>query len=291
MIPTRDFQILLLVALYDTLIRSQITRLLPDLFQGAHPDRITRKRLGVLTHLDLLNVTTMRTVNPSVQAGVSAPVFFMSAKGNAFLAQETGDERYFLCNTTTPHHLYLYHFIAVAETHMILRKACDLLGDVSVAEWIGERSIANPNEKDPAKRFRLYTRFHEKLCCVPDAGFLLKKGDFAKAFFLEQDRDTTKSAERVAAQKCGGYAALAENQLHLKRLFPAATWPRFNALMIAPTPRRRDALRKAINTKPGAGLWKFAALTELTPESFLTGSIWYKCGNDTPSSLLLKEGQ
>src|SRR6185295_7470374 len=123
-----------------------------------------RKRINVLTDLGLLDYTTMRTVNPAVNAGVSAPVYFMSAKGAEFLAQETGENAYKLCNTSVPHHLYLYHFIAVAETHMMLRRACGILGDVEVAEWVGERSIANPGERDPDKRYRLYTRFDEKLC-------------------------------------------------------------------------------------------------------------------------------
>ncbi len=290
MVPARDFSVLLSVALYDEMTRAQVQRLhFPDDKDG----RITRKRLTVLhEEVGLLNRTNMRTVNPAVNAGVGAPCYYLSAKGAEFLAQETEDPAYKLCNTTTPHHLYLYHylyhFIAVTETQMMLRRACELAGDVEVAEWLGERSLKDPREKDPAKRYRLYHRFHEKLCCVPDAGFLLRKGEFRKVYYLEQDRDTTKSAERVASQKAGGFAALAEQQIHLTKHFPAATWKNFNVLCVTPTPRRRDALRKAVSKQPLGMMWKFASLTDLKPETFLTGPVWFKGDGKEGESLLQK---
>ena len=51
-------------------------------------------------------------------------------------------------------------------------------------------------------------------------------------------------------------------------------------LLVAPTARRRDALRKAIAGKPGAELWKFVATTDLTPGSFLNEPIIYACHGD-----------
>ncbi len=289
-IPHRDLEFMRSVARYDTLTRSQITNLHLDLLPGAQRDRVTRRRLGILVDDGMLNVTTMRTVSAQVNFGLSSPVYYMSARGAEYLAETTGENTFRLCNTTTPHHLYLYHFLAVADTHILLRRACKLLGNVEVAEWIGERAIANPSEKANAeKRYRLYVRFNEKLVCVPDAGFLLQKGDFSKVFYLEQDRDSTKNAERVAAQKCNGYAALAEREVHLKRHFPAASWKNFNVLCIAPTPRRRDNLRKAIISKPLGGRWKFASLSDLRPETFLSEPVWYQGESDTPGSLLVKE--
>ena len=51
--------------------------------------------------------------------------------------------------------------------------------------------------------------------CAPDAAFLLQNGGFRKAFYIEQDRHTTESSDRVAAQKCHGYAGLFEKRLHI----------------------------------------------------------------------------
>ena len=54
-----------------------------------------------------------------------------------------------------------------------------------------------------------------------DGRFLISKEGFRKAFYLELDRDTTREASRVAAQKTPGYAMLAEVNGHLRH-FPTA---------------------------------------------------------------------
>src|SRR5207237_793739 len=115
-----------------------------------------------------------------------------------------------------PNWQHLYHWVAVADTHILLDQAAERTPGVSVDEWLGEWSVANPSAVAPEKRFRLYTLLREtpRLVCAPDAAFLLAKGGFRKVFYLEQDRDTTKSAERVAVSKCQGYAELAERSLH-----------------------------------------------------------------------------
>ena len=215
MLPARDIQILRSVAHYDTLTRAQITRLH---FPG-DDGRITRKRLKVVLDLGLVNQSTMRVVNPAVSGGTSAPVYYPSAAGMAFLneGREEGQSR-LLLNTTTPNWMFLYHFVAVAETHIALDAAAGLRPDVSVVQWHGERSLLDPKASDPEKKFQLYECVSDvgkpRVVCVPDAGFLLDRGGHRKVFLLEQDRDTTKSAERVAASKCGGYAGLYAKQLH-----------------------------------------------------------------------------
>jgi hypothetical protein len=79
---------------------------------------------------------------------------------------------------------------------------------------------------------------------------------------------------------------MAERQLHWRH-FPTATIDTFSVLMIAPTARRRDALRKAIKDKPGAVLWKFACAQDVTPENFLRAPIWFPCDGD-PGPLVKK---
>jgi hypothetical protein len=299
MLQDRDLDILASVARYYTLTRLQINRLhLPADFDG----RLTRRRLMVLHGDGLINRTHMQVSNPS--AGAPAYVYYPSAKGCAFLAQELDDESYQRACTLTPNWMYLYHWVEVAQTQIVLDQAVARLNGVkldrwlvgrspfndgvTVDEWLSEWSVANPDEKEPEKRYRLYTKLGPKLVCVPDAAFLLQKDGFRKAFYLEQDRDTTKNAERVAAQKCHGYAGLVERRVHLERHFPTANVERFTVLFVVPTVRRRDALRKAFAGKPAAWLYKFAAQTELFPETFLTGAIWHPCdGEPTP---LIQDG-
>ena len=75
-----------------------------------------------------------------------------------------------------------------------------------------------------------------------------------------------------------------EKRLHL-RLFPSATVEKFTVLVVAPTRKRINALRKSFSTKPACYLYKFASLEDLTEKTFLTGNIWYPCIGDEPGPL------
>lgn len=283
MLQLRDIEVLVSVARYYTLTRGQINRLH---FPNDHDGRITRKRLNLLHGQDLINRTNMQVVNPSM--GAPAYVYYPSANGCAFLCQELKDDRYRLACTLTPNWMYLYHWVEVAQTHIVLDKAIALLPDVSLDQWIAEWTIANPDEKEPEKRYKLYSRLGQKLVCAPDAGFLLERDGFRKAWYLEQDRDTTKNAERVAAQKCHGYAGLFERRVHLDKHFPTANVEKFAVLFVAPSPHRRDALRAAFQSRPAAWLYRFVSQSDLAPETFLTAPIWHPCEGEPVA--LLKEG-
>jgi hypothetical protein len=186
--------------------------------------------------------------------------------------------------------MHLYHWVEVAQTHILLDQAIAKLPGVAKIEWISEWTLLNADEKEPEKRFKLFTRLGPKLVCAPDAAFLLQRDGFRKAFYVEQDRDTTQNAGRVAAQKCQGYASLYELRMHINRHFPIANVVKFTVLFVAPTPNRRDALCKAFADKPAAWLYKFASQTELAPETFLTSPIWHSCVGE-PASLLKNGGE
>lgn len=285
MLQIRDIELMASVVRYYTLTRSQINALH---FPTDRDGRITRKRLNVIHELGLINRTNMQVVNPSM--GAPAYVYYPSKQGCDFLAQELKDERYKAACTLTPHWMYLYHWVEVAQTHITLDQCVAKLDNVAVSQWMSEWLIANADEKEPDKRFKLYTKLGPKLVCAPDAAFLLEKDGFRKAYYLEQDRDTTKSADRVAAQKCQGYAGLFERRLHVGKHFPTANVDKFTVLFVTPSPRRREALRLAFSTKPAAWLYKFASQTELTPETFLTAPIWHSCLGE-PSALLKQGGE
>jgi hypothetical protein len=281
MITPRDSAVLASIVHYFTLTRVQISRMhFPDDSDG----RTTRKRLQLLLDAKLINRTHMQVVNPAM--GAPAPVYYPSAAGCAFLAQEREDPRYLLTCTSTPTWQNLYHWVQVADVHIMLDHAVARSPGVTVDEWLSEWSIANPEETEPSKRFRLHTllREHPRLVCVPDAAFLLQKDGHRKVFYLEVDRDTTQPAHRVIARKAEGYAQLALQGRH-RRHFPMATVDNFILLMIAPTAKRRDALRHAMTNKNGSVFWKFASLTDLSADRMLTAPVFYPCVGD-PLSIL-----
>src|SRR5581483_802326 len=286
MLKPIDTQILTSVGRYYTLLRSQITRLhLPWDDDG----RETRERLQQLLKLRLVNRCRMEVVNPNM--GAPAPVYYPSEDGCAYLAQELEDPTHLAACTQTPNWQHLYHWVQVAETHISLDRAVGQTDGVTVPKWYGEWDVVNPDERLPHKRFRLYTLLSEtpKVVCVPDAGFVLDAHGAKRAFYLELDRDTTKNAERVAAQKFQGYFGLAERRLHLRHFLDADP-ETFRVLTVAPTGKRRDALRKAVGQRKGSWLWWFASAEELKPETFLTGKVWYKCATDDAVSVLKQDG-
>ncbi|TXT29813.1 MAG: Uncharacterized protein FD138_2379 [Planctomycetota bacterium] len=294
MVTDRDILILRAVSRYYVLNRHQIQRLIfPEDIHG----RVTRRRLQSLIDADLLNRQPMLVCHP--QNGVPAPVYYPSPKGIELLAEFTGDDRFLATATQAPTMHHVWHWLAVSETHIAFDQAISLqTADspyaVRVVEWLNEYDVVNPAETLPEKRFHLYTllRSSPRLICAPDAALLLNARGHSKVFYLEEDRATT-GVHQIAASKSQGYAVLAEVSGH-RRHFPQATIDTFTVLMIAPTARRRDALRKAFREKQGAALWRFASVEDLKPERLLFEPIWYPCDGE-PASLIkpnpLSEGE
>lgn len=281
MITERDIAVLRVLILYYVLTRTQIQRLC---FPGTEA-RVVR-RLQLLYDHRLIDRTHMQVVNPAM--GAAAPVYFPAPLGCEFLAGLDKDDRHLTTPTQTPQSHHLYHWIAVSETHMALVEAVESQTDVAIDGWLSEWDVANKDETQPEKRFRLYTllRDNPRLVCAPDAAFLLGARGQRLVFYLEQDRNTS-GVKQIAAAKTPGYAAMVEKQLH-RRHFPETTLDSFRVLMVAPTARRRDLLRREIAEKAGSQLWRFVARGDLTPEKLLTEPIVYTCDPSADPSPLVK---
>lgn len=266
----RDLAILRTLAHYYVLSRMQFQRLcFPDDRSG----RATRRRLQSLLVGGLLNRTRAPVFS---QAGGSPwPAYFPSRRGCEVLAEYTDDERFLLVPTQPPQPHYLLHWLAVSETHISLDLAIAGQKAVSCESWLSEWDVANKDETLPERRYRIFTLLREnpRLVCAPDAAFLLSIAGHKKVYYLEQDRNTS-GVRQVAASKTHGYAALSERNLH-RRHFPEETVGSFSVLCIAPSARRRDALRKAFVGKPGCDLWKFAAAGDWTPERILFDPVFF----------------
>ena len=176
----------------------------------------------------------------------------------------------------------------MSESHITLDLAIAMQDFVHLDNWLSEWDVANKDEAAPEKRYRIYTLVTDKprLVCATDAAFLLSMQGHRKVFYLEQDRETS-GVHQIAASKTPGYAALAKACLH-RRHFPQTTLDSFSVLMVAPSRRRRDALKKAVAGKPGAALWRFADASELTSESLLFGKVFHPCEGE-PVSLIKPE--
>jgi len=285
MVTERDIAILQAVCRYYVLSRQQIQRLC---FATDPNGRIARRRLQLLVDAKLLNRHECSVY--SISHGTPGAAYYPSRKGCEFLAEYFDDEQYLATPTRMPIAHHLFHWLTVSETHWVFDEALARQEDVKIECWLNEWDICNPQESVPEKRYSLFTLLREtpRLVAAPDSAFLLSMSGHSKVFYIEQDRNTS-GVRQISASKPPGYAEMALRKMH-RRHFPAATVETFTVLMIAPTERRRDALRKGIHGKPGSELWKFVSQTDLTPENVLHGSIFFPCEGE-PRPLVKKVEQ
>lgn len=275
------------IAIFDDLVRyrfldrKQLQRLhFPDDQTG----RACRRRMHELVAAGYVDRLTLLYAHPA--SGSPAAVFQLSRKGYNFLANHHGDESLQVMPSegVLPH--LLQHWLALSETHILFDKAIARQSLVTMNGWINEYDIVNKDQRSPEKRYCLYTLIREnpRLVCAPDAAFLLSAGSHSRVYYVEQDR-ATSGVQQLANGKTKGYAAMFENGLH-KRHFGEATLDAFRVLLITTSTKRRDNLRAAIKSKPGAHLWWFASADDLSPETILTDSVWSVCEDDQPHSII-----
>ena len=275
MITDRDLQVLHALARYFVLNRQQVQRLC---FSDDNDGRVTRRRLLKLVQLGVIQRQPLQMHDMNI--GSPSTVYYPARRGLEILAEALDDKRFLLVSSQAPQPHHVRHWLAVTDTHITVDEAIARQTDVQLEDWINEWDTVSTTAVEPDLRYRLLSTLQEspRLCCAPDAAFLLARGEHKKVYYLEEDRDTS-GVERVAASKTKGYAELAHRQWH-RHHFPETTLPTFTVLMVAPSPRRRDHLRQAIRQKPGWELWRFVSATELSAESFLHEPILYRCDSD-----------
>ncbi|QDV48505.1 replication-relaxation family protein [Gimesia fumaroli] len=283
MITTRDIPVLAALGRYFLMNRRMIQQ---ECYPTDVDGRLSRRRLSALVRDGYISKQRMLVVNPRDET--PAPVYHLAKQGCQFLAEHFEDDRYLAKPTSIAQPMHLYHYLAVANTHILLDKAI-AQSEVKLMTWCNEQEFLNPENPDPKQRIRLYAELKtapKKIICAPDSGFLLEVDGHRGVFYLEQDRDRDNySHNRVAALKSPGYTELHRQQRHRKQ-FPATTLNRFTVVMVAPNEKRRDALRRAFHKKTGADFWRFASLTELTPQTFLHERVWYRTDSAEPQPLV-----
>jgi hypothetical protein len=282
MVTERDIAILLALVRYYVLSRPQLQRLC---FPSDISGRVTRRRLQHLVDQRLINRQQMLYVPPN--GGSASTVYYPASLGCELLAAHFDDERYLATATTSPIPHHIAHWIAVSETHVAFDSAIALQDEAKIDGWINEYDVVNKEESRPEHKYRLYSLLREspRLVCAPDAAFLLSVRGHKKVFYLEQDR-ATSGARQIADSKTKGYVVMNELRSH-RRHFPEATIDSFTVLMVAPTPSRRDTLRKAFKGKPGDSLWRFATVADLQPEKILHEPIFHPCEGE-PTAIIKK---
>jgi hypothetical protein len=284
MLTGRQITILRAVARHYTLTASQVRQLVfsPDEDKDG---RITRRLLAALVGQKLLNKCRCEVVNPL--HGLTCPVYYPSRQGCELLAVQTGDSGFQLTPTQTPQWQNLRHWVCLSDLRIIIDSAVQRQSTVELPAFYNEFDVVNKDAEQPSERYRLYTLFSKaprKLCCVPDAAFALRARAerVTRAFYIEIETGSN-APQKAVAEKTPGYAALAREQLH-RRHFPDAL--DFRVLCFAPDTPWRDALRRAFRKNETAHLWRFAALSDVRPETILTAPIFHPAADGAPTPLV-----
>ncbi len=267
---------------YYAITRATIQRL-----TGETNDRVVRRLIDQLVRFGFIRRVRQEVVSPAM--GAATPVYVLTRKGAEFLAAEV-DPSYLHCCVTTPQWTTLYHTVQVVLLQIALEQAIERQTQVSLGRFLGEWDEVNPEAKEKTDRCHLATLLREKprLVCLPDAGFPLRVGAFAKAYYIELDRGSS-SISKISNVKTPGYAELLKQQGHKKHF--DTNMDTFSVLSVSLTPGRRDLLRKAVKSKDGAELWKFCAWDDfISPERVLVEPVWFPCEGEPSPLVKRKEG-
>lgn len=268
----RDILILDLLLTYGFLVTSQIRSLI---FTSDKDGSVTRDRLRKLEAAGLVQRRRAEVANPLTSNTI--PVWIITEKGICQLSLH--QDAMSILNRKPPctrSWQNFTHYVAVADLMLKAKQAITVQSRVELCNVFFEHTLLNADADDAAHRYKLYTVISEvprRLVCAPDASFELKVGAYRRPYYIELERGTD-TPPRIAAKKTPGYHGLFLSQ-KWRRHYPDAL--DFRVLCVAPTSSWRDSLRKAVRDKPGAALWLFMALDEITPETFLHGNIAYTC--------------
>lgn len=273
----RDIDVLVFLSRYFILNSRQIRELC---FPDDTTNRITRRRLTKMMHEGYLRKRNMHVVHPS--DGSTSPVYHLAKRGREFLVGHMNDETLHAKPIEPLQPQHLYHYVAVSETHRLFDRSAEKhAAEISIPIWVNEDEYVNPHEEDKSQRFYLRSKFeeHSRVVCLPDAACLLEYKDQRAAIYLEQDRDTYFH-DRVAARKSPGYQQLFQYQGH-RRHFPNTTHDFFFVLVVTPTKKRAEQLRKAFakmnKDQDVKKVYRFGSLDELNEQNLFFEPVFSCC--------------
>lgn len=279
--PNRE-KVLRALRRYFYLRASQLRDLL---FPGAKDGGFMRGLLRGLEEDGYIRRHVPSKIDPS-DPSTTAPIWALTLKGSNILAAHTGDCSLLLTiQPSFADYLSMNHYCALSSIHIQIDRAFAVQQRVKMTNLYFEHEQVCPDE-DPSKRFRLQTVVHEeekqggkekkRILCCPDTAYETDLGGLCRAWYTEREMGSD-TPSRVAAKKHKGYYYLARKQLY-KKHFPQAQSMR--VLVICPSPGWRDSLRKAFKDGegkpfPGAELWLFVAVQDVTAAKFLSEPILY----------------
>lgn len=201
------------------------------------------------------------------------PIFVLTLKGACALAEATGDANLLLkVEPTFRDWMSLNHFCAMSSLHLMIDAAINCQSNVKLFALYFEHEVVDPNAKDAAQKYKLYTRIDDKVLFCPDSAFETEVNGHRRAWFIEREMGSD-TPSRVAAKKHKGVAGLSTT-LKWKNLFPAAR--DFRVLAVCPYEGWMNQLRKELMEKSGGKEhWLFCDVRKMKADTFLREPLLY----------------
>jgi hypothetical protein len=215
----------------------------------------------------------VRKYHPKLVLGVGSvpPVYTLTCKGGSVLATVTGESEFLIkAEVSFASWMSVHHWCSLSSLAKIIDGAFEGKDYAKLTAMHFEHEVVAPEEKDPSKRYLLYTRIDNKVCFVPDMAFEADFRGHRRVCFVEFETGTDAPA-RVAAKKHKGVAGIVGGKF--RKAFPLAQ--DFKCLAFCPNPNWRDALRKEFKGKPGHEHWLFCSTPQVTTESWLHEPLLY----------------
>jgi hypothetical protein len=213
------------------------------------------------------------------RASMTEMVYWLDTKGAAYVGGLSGvplDEFSF---RREPKWMQLEHDLAVNDLRMTVMAACRLPCPYSLEEWIPQSEFwahpdrvefTLPNGKKAARHIR------------PDGFCVIRQGTYYSRLLIERDK-ASEDNPRIGREKIlPGIAYLRSNAYKKRFGFASGRW-----LFMTTSMRRLVNLKRQTEIVAGqdAKLFFFTTEDAVTPETVLTTPIWWRGGEDTPSSL------
>lgn len=283
----RDLQILEAVHTARYLGTPQIQAL----FWGASPAGKFGPQKACERRLRLLHAAGLvRRIEQPIKrgAGTKPYLYALAKKGADLLVTELGmdpSEMEWQPKSQEENYPFLAHLLATTDFRIALQKACSRAG-LALEMWLDEKVL-----RTEGTDYVMLTGPNGemlKTAVIPDAVFMLARGDKRALFFAEIDLGTVSVEPSLWARKGWAKKVQAYGTYMNSAAYASRYEDRRARVLTITTSEKRLKNLKALAEKADEGnmFWFSTFAQALDPSQLLTAPIWQPVGSDAPRALL-----
>lgn len=244
-----------------------------------------QRRLRLLTHHHLL-----RRIELPVKRGEGSKpyIYALDRRGAELLMQEVGIDpavAEWRPRSREENYPFLQHLLDTTDFRIALLRACEAR-HVTLVSWTDEREIKSQEAYDHVELLGPLGG-PQKVAVIPDASFVISRGDRQARYVLEIDRGTVTIAptlwnRRGWIQKIKAYMEYYQSGLYEKRYQTTSML----VLTITTSQARLAQMKETTEEVGGDSRFLFTTFENAQADMLLTGEIWYRAAHAESYSLL-----